>query len=102
MLTQQTSSTRGALNPSTSEPITQQQSPVASKRITSTLLPGSLQHGEPPKQPVLEKPLPTADEIRASNPPQPRVFTLSAEEFHQWRQVLGVYTQTIQTLARSN
>jgi len=40
--------------------------------------------------------LPTAEQIECSEVPPPRTFTLSYEEFYQWRQVLGQFKQSIQ------
>jgi hypothetical protein len=48
---------------------------------------------------VLENP--TVEAILSSKVPSPRILTLTAEEFYQWRQVLGQFKQTLQKELKS-
>jgi hypothetical protein len=63
------------------------------------VLPTALQHGDQPNNHDLENQqmnkLATAEQIQCSEVQPPRIFTLSYEEFYQWRQVLGQFKQSI-------
>jgi len=86
-----------------SDPTIQQAKPSYSNQTILQALPIALQHGEPVSNLVLENQqpnnLPTAEEIQCSEVQPPRTFTLSYEEFYQWRQVLGQFKQTIKNLS---
>lgn len=102
LLTQHVSSTPGhqMLHPILLDPTTQQPKPSYSSQTILQVLPTALQHGELVKSHDLENQqlnkLPTAEQIQCSEVPPPRTFTLSYEEFYQWRQVLGQFKQNIQ------
>jgi len=102
LLTQQISSIHGhqTLHPIPLDPTTQQLKPSYSSQTILQVLPTALQHGDLVNNRALENQqmnkLPTAEQIQCSEVPPPRTFTLSYEEFYQWRQVLGQFKQSIQ------
>ena len=99
MSTPQTNCIPGTRNLTLLVPITQQPSPCNSNPATLQNSPGILQHGEHFKFPVLENP--TVETILSSKVPSPRILTLTAEEFYQWRQVLGQFKQSLQKELKS-
>jgi len=100
MSTPQTSCILGTRNLTLLVPITQQPSPCNSNPTTLQNSPGISQHGEIYKFPVLENP--AVETILSSKVPNPRTLTLTAEEFYQWRQVLGQFKQSLQKELKSN
>ena len=96
-LTEQTTSISGTPKPQliVLEATQKPQTPSPSQ---TTISPNSLigfKSGEANKPPVHESQLPTAEEILAETPPNPRVMKMKSEEFFQWRQVLGSYLKQV-------
>jgi hypothetical protein len=58
--------------------------------------------GEASSPSVPERPLPTAEEIQASKSQNPRILTMTSEEFYQWRQVLGNYKTLVKSQLKTH